>query len=163
MKKKLILIILISTLSLNGCLKIGSAGHVFFLVKFKADYADNALAMNENENAHSGKVRYRVFSMHEHPIQLINGFCIHRDMYESVVVLSISREEATQGTFTSDSIASLIIDDDPIEELWLRDEQGHRRRFTVDCWDSDCCPYDTVALNEVIGSEKLNRYFERLK
>ena len=54
---------------------------------------------------------------------LMNGCLVVKEMRDDAVALSICREEAAAGVHTSDSIKSLIIDDDPIEELWLRDEQ----------------------------------------
>lgn len=88
----------------------------------------------------------------------MNGYLVVKEKRDNVVALSIRREEAAAGVHTSDSIKSLIIDDDPIEELWLRDEQGR-----IDCYGSGCCPYDTAALNGVIKAGKLKRYFDRIK
>ena len=93
----------------------------------------------------------------------MNGCLVVKEKRDNVVALSIRREEAAAGVHTSDSIKSLIIDDDPIEELWLRDEQGKNRRFRIDCYDSGCCPYDTAVLNGVIKAGKLKRYFDRTK
>ncbi len=157
MKKFICLLLVIPLLS--GCIKIGNSGDFFYLVKFKADYAGNAIAFDHGINGyyHIPEIPKKL------PLRLTNEYYVFRNMSDKVVILSVSREEAATGIYSSDSIMSLIIDDDPIEELWFRDEQGHRRRFTIDCWDSDCCPYDTVALNEVIESGKLKRYFERVK
>ena len=94
---------------------------------------------------------------------LMNGCLVFKEMRDDAVVLSIRREEAAAGVHTSDSIKSQIIDDDPIEELWLRDEQGRNRRFEIDCYGSGCRPYDTAALNGVIKAGKLKRYFDRIK
>ena len=164
--KKPILLSLMSLLFLTGCIKIGTAGHGFNVVKFKNDYDNNAFAMNEKQNYPLGSGENYIilpsFTSGKFPIKLTNSYYIFRDMYKSLVVLSITPEEGATGNYSSDSIKSLIIDDDPIVDWWFRDEQG-RRRFSIDCWDSDCCPYDTAALNEVIVSGKLKRYFERLK
>lgn len=160
MKKFICLLLVIPLLS--GCIKIGNSGDFFYLVKFKADYADNAIAFDFN-NGNGSSCYYIPYIPKKLPLKLAKKYCLFDNMSHTVVVLSISREEAVSGTFTGDSIASLIIDDDPIEELWFRDEQGHRRRFSIDCWDSDCCPFDTAALNEVIVAGKLKRYFERVK
>ena len=94
---------------------------------------------------------------------LMNGYLVVKEKRDNAVALSIRREEAFAGSYSGDSIKSLIIDDDPIEELWLRDEQGKNRRFRIDCYDSGCCPYDTAVLNGVIKAGKLKRYFDRTK
>ncbi|WP_373826229.1 hypothetical protein [Bacteroides heparinolyticus] len=67
----------------------------------------------------------------------MNGYLVVKEKRDNVVALSIRREESF-GSYSGDSIKSLIIDDDPIEELWLRDEQGNRR-FRIDCYGSGCC------------------------
>ena len=92
----------------------------------------------------------------------MNGCLVVKEKRDNGVALSIRREEAAAGVYTSDSIKSLIIDDDPIEELWYRDEQGNRR-FRINCYGSGCCPYDTAALNGVIKAGKLKRHFDRIK
>lgn len=92
----------------------------------------------------------------------MNGYLVVKEKRDNVVALSIRREEAAAGVHTSDSIKSLIIDDDPIEEWWFYDEQGNRR-FRIDCYGSGCCPYDTAALNGMIKAGKLKRYFDRIK
>ena len=159
--KKFIYLLAIMPL-LSGCIKVGVAGCWFYVVKFKADYADNAFAVNSYMSPPTDLIDYRIIIMNQAPVQLTGGYYVYGEMYGNAVALSIRREESF-GSYSSDSIKSLIIDDDPIEELWLRDEQGRNRRFDIDCYGSGCCPYDTAALNGVIKAGKLKRYFDRIK
>ncbi|WP_373800069.1 hypothetical protein [Bacteroides heparinolyticus] len=159
--KKFIYLLAIMPL-LSGCIKVGVTGSWFYVVKFKADYADNAIAF-DYYNGSSQNCLYGIPHIPKNlPLKLTDEYYVFKEMRDNVVVLSISREEAAAGVYTSDSIKSLIIDDDPIEEWWFRDEQGNRR-FKIDCYDSGCCPYDTAALNGVIKAGKLKRYFDRIK
>lgn len=153
-------IIILTIMLLCGCRKIGDANQGFSLVKFKDDYADNAIAFDFNNN--NGNCHYYIpYIPAKLPLKLAEEYYLFDEMRDNVVILSISREEAATGTYSSDSIKALIIDDKPIEEWWLRDEQRNRK-FSLDCYDSDCCPYDTAAINEVIKGGKLNRYFDRI-
>ncbi|WP_373730793.1 hypothetical protein, partial [Bacteroides heparinolyticus] len=122
--KKAVLSLLISSLFLSGCIKrIGTAGCGFNVVKFKADYVDNAIAF-DYYNGSSQNCLYGIPDIPKNlPLKLTDEYYVFKEMRDNVVVLSISREEAAAGVYTSDSIKSLIIDDDPIEELWYRDEQ----------------------------------------
>ena len=158
--KKFIYLLAIMPL-LSGCIKVGVAGCWFYVVKFKADYADNAFAVNSYMSPPTDLIDYRIIIMNQAPVQLTGGYYVYGEMYGNAVALSIRREESF-GSYSSDSIKSLIIDDDPIEEWWFYDEQGNRR-FRIDCYGSGCCPYDTAALNGVIKAGKLKRYFDRIK
>ncbi len=159
--KKFIYLLAIMPL-LSGCIKVGVTGSWFYVVKFKADYADNAFAVNSYMSPPTELIDYRIIIMDQAPVQLTGGYYVYRVMYGNAVALSISREEAAAGVYTSDTIKSLIIDDGLIEELWYRDEQGNRR-FRIGCYGSGCCPYDTAALNGVVKAGKLKRYFDRTK
>ena len=166
--KKVFLFILAMTL-LCSCVGIMDAGEFLNVVKFKADYSNNAIAFDYANNTANNTIN----DSHDNeyvippswldipPIKLTGDYYLFAEMRYHVVILSISREEAENGTFTSDSIKSLIIDDNPIEEWWFRNAQGSSK-FRIDCYDSVCRLYDTAALNEVINEGKLKRYFDRV-
>ena len=168
--KKVFLFILAMTL-LCSCVGIMDAGEFLNVVKFKADYSNNAIAFDYANNTANNTIN----DSHDNeyvippswldipPIKLTGDYYLFAEMRYHVVILSISREEAENGTFSSDSIKSLIIDDNPIEEWWFRNDQKGGRRFGIDCYDSECCPYDTAALNAVIKGGKLKRYFDRMQ
>ena len=167
MKKYVCFFILAMTLLCSCRIRIGNAGVFFNVVKFKADYSNNAIAFDYANNTINDVINDTMYVIppswiDNPPIKLTGEYFIFAEMRYHVVVLSISREEAAKGKFTSDSIKSLIIDDNPIEEWWFRDEQGNRK-FGIDCYDSECCPYDTAALNAVIKGGKLKRYFDRMQ
>ena len=166
--KKVFLFILAMTL-LCSCVGIMDAGEFLNVVKFKADYSNNAIAFDYANNTANNTIN----DSHDNeyvippswldipPIKLTGDYYLFAEMRYHVVILSISREEAENGTFTSDSIKSLIIDDNPIEEWWFRNAQGSSK-FRIDCYDSVCRLYDTAALNAVINEGKLKRYFDRI-
>ena len=166
--KKVFLFILAMTL-LCSCVGIMDAGEFLNVVKFKADYSNNAIAFDYANNTANNTIN----DSHDNdyvippswfdipPIKLAGDYYLFAEMRYHVVILSISREEAENGTFTSDSIKSLIIDDNPIEEWWFRNAQGSSK-FRIDCYDSVCRLYDTAALNAVINEGKLKRYFDRI-
>ena len=166
--KKVFLFILAMTL-LCSCVGIMDAGEFLNVVKFKADYSNNAIAFDYANNTANNTIN----DSHDNdyvippswldipPIKLTGDYYLFAEMRYHVVILSISREEAEKGTFTSDSIKSLIIDDNPIEEWWFRNAQGSSK-FRIDCYDSVCRLYDTAALNAVINEGKLKRYFDRI-
>ena len=164
--KKVFLFILAMTL-LCSCVGIMDAGEFLNVVKFKADYSNNAIAFDfANNTINDSIIHENMYFIPENwlrnpPVKLTGEYYIFAEMRYNVVILSISREEAEKGTFSSDSIKSLIIDDNPIEEWWFKNEQKGRR-FGIDCYDSECCPYDTAALNAVIKEGKLKRYFDRI-
>ncbi|MBO4745387.1 MAG: hypothetical protein J5603_07865 [Bacteroidales bacterium] len=142
------------------------AGEFLHVVKFKADYSNNAIAFDYANNTansinHNNDYVIPPSWLNIPPIKLTGDYYLFDEMRYHVVILSISREEAEKGTFTSDSIKSLIIDDNPIEEWWFRNAQGSSK-FRIDCYDSVCRLYDTAALNEVINEGKLKRYFDRV-
>ena len=166
--KKVFLFILAMTL-LCSCVGLWDAGEFLNVVKFKADYSNNAIAFDYANNTANNTIN----DSHDNeyvippswldipPIKLTGDYYLFAEMRYHVVILSISREEAENGTFSSDSIKSLIIDDNPIEEWWFRNAQGSSK-FRIDCYDSVCRLYDTAALNEVINEGKLKRYFDRV-
>ncbi len=163
--KKIFLFILAMTL-LCSCVGIMDAGEFLHVVKFKADYSNNAIAFDYANNTansinHNNDYVIPPSWLNIPPIKLTGDYYLFDEMRYHVVILSISREEAEKGTFTSDSIKSLIIDDNPIEEWWFRNAQGSSK-FRIDCYDSVCRLYDTAALNEVINEGKLKRYFDRV-
>ena len=163
--KKVFLFILAMTL-LCSCVGIMDAGEFLNVVKFKADYSNNAIAFDYANNTansinHNNDYVIPPSWLNIPPIKLTGDYYLFDEMRYHVVILSISREEAEKGTFTSDSIKSLIIDDNPIEEWWFRNAQGSSK-FRIDCYDSVCRLYDTAALNEVINEGKLKRYFDRV-
>ena len=163
--KKVFLFILAMTL-LCSCVGIMDAGEFLHVVKFKADYSNNAIAFDYANNTansinHNNDYVIPPSWLNIPPIKLTGDYYLFDEMRYHVVILSISREEAEKGTFTSDSIKSLIIDDNPIEEWWFRNAQGSSK-FRIDCYDSVCRLYDTAALNEVINEGKLKRYFDRV-
>ena len=163
--KKVFLFILAMTF-LCSCVGIMDAGEFLHVVKFKADYSNNAIAFDYANNTansinHNNDYVIPPSWLDIPPIKLTGDYYLFDEMRYHVVILSISREEAEKGTFTSDSIKSLIIDDNPIEEWWFRNAQGSRK-FRIDCYDSVCRLYDTAALNEVINEGKLKRYFDRV-
>ena len=163
--KKVFLFILAMTF-LCSCVGIMDAGEFLHVVKFKADYSNNAIAFDYANNTansinHNNDYVIPPSWLNIPPIKLTGDYYLFDEMRYHVVILSISREEAEKGTFTSDSIKSLIIDDNPIEEWWFRNAQGSSK-FRIDCYDSVCRLYDTAALNEVINEGKLKRYFDRV-
>lgn len=163
--KKVFLFILAMTL-LCSCVGIMDAGEFLHVVKFKADYSNNAIAFDYANNTansinHDNDYEIPPSWFDIPPIKLTGDYYLFAEMRYHVVILSISREEAENGTFSSDSIKSLIIDDNPIEEWWFRNAQGSSK-FRIDCYDSVCRLYDTAALNEVINEGKLKRYFDRV-
>ena len=163
--KKVFLFILAMTL-LCSCVGIMDAGEFLHVVKFKADYSNNAIAFDYANNTansinHNNDYVIPPSWLNIPPIKLTGDYYLFDEMRYHVVILSISREEAEKGTFTSDSIKSLIIDDNPIEEWWFRNAQGSSK-FRIDCYDSVCRLYDTAALNAVINEGKLKRYFDRI-
>ena len=163
--KKVFLFILAMTL-LCSCVGIMDAGEFLNVVKFKADYSNNAIAFDYANNTansinHDNDYEIPPSWFDIPPIKLAGDYYLFAEMRYHVVILSISREEAENGTFSSDSIKSLIIDDNPIEEWWFKNDQKGRR-FGIDCYDSGCCPYDTAAINAVINEGKLKRYFDRI-
>ena len=164
--KKVFLFILAMAL-LCSCVGLYDAGEFLNVVKFKADYSNNAIAFDfANNTINDSIIHENMYFIPENwlrnpPVKLTGEYYIFAEMRYNVVILSISREEAEKGTFSSDSIKSLIIDDNPIEEWWFKNEQKGRR-FGIDCYDSECCPYDTAALNAVIKEGKLKRYFDRI-
>lgn len=163
--KKVFLFILAMTL-LCSCVGIMDAGEFLNVVKFKADYSNNAIAFDYANNTansinHDNDYEIPPSWFDIPPIKLAGDYYLFAEMRYHVVILSISREEAEKGTFSSDSIKSLIIDDNPIEEWWFRNAQGSSK-FRIDCYDSVCRLYDTAALNEVINEGKLKRYFDRV-
>ena len=163
--KKVFLFILAMTL-LCSCVGIMDAGEFLNVVKFKADYSNNAIAFDYANNTansinHDNDYEIPPSWLDIPPIKLAGDYYLFAEMRYHVVILSISREEAEKGTFSSDSIKSLIIDDNPIEEWWFRNAQGSSK-FRIDCYDSVCRLYDTAALNAVINEGKLKRYFDRI-
>ena len=166
--KKVFLFILAMAL-LCSCVGLYDAGEFLNVVKFKADYSNNAIAFDYANNtanntindSHDNEYVIPPSWLNIPPIKLTGDYYLFDEMRYHVVILSISREEAEKGTFTSDSIKSLIIDDNPIEEWWFRNAQGSSK-FRIDCYDSVCRLYDTAALNEVINEGKLKRYFDRV-
>ena len=163
--KKVFLFILAMAL-LCSCVGLYDAGEFLNVVKFKADYSNNAIAFDYANNTansinHNNDYVIPPSWLNIPPIKLTGDYYLFDEMRYHVVILSISREEAENGTFTSDSIKSLIIDDNPIEEWWFRNAQGSSK-FRIDCYDSVCRLYDTAALNEVINEGKLKRYFDRV-
>ncbi|MBR5720476.1 MAG: hypothetical protein IKX38_05665 [Bacteroidales bacterium] len=151
---------------LCSCVGIMDAGEFLHVVKFKADYSNNAIAFDYANNTansinHDNDYEIPPSWFDIPPIKLTGDYYLFAEMRYHVVILSISREEAENGTFSSDSIKSLIIDDNPIEEWWFRNAQGSSK-FRIDCYDSVCRLYDTAALNEVINEGKLKRYFDRV-
>ena len=160
--KKVILFILAMTL-LCSCVGLWDAGEFLNVVKFKADYSNNAIAFDfANNTINDSIIHENMYFIPDHPsVKLTGEYYLFAEMRYNVVILSISREEAENGTFSSDSIKSLIIDDNPIEDWWFRNAQGSNK-FRIDCYDSVCRLYDTAALNEVINEGKLKRYFDRV-
>ena len=163
--KKVFLFILAMAL-LCSCVGLYDAGEFLNVVKFKADYSNNAIAFDYANNTansinHNNDYVIPPSWLNIPPIKLTGDYFLFAEMRYHVVILSISREEAEKGTFTSDSIKSLIIDDNPIEEWWFRNAQGSSK-FRIDCYDSVCRLYDTAALNAVINEGKLKRYFDRI-
>ena len=93
------------------------------------------------------------------PVKLINGYFAYPEIrHNSTVILSMSRKEydSVFMELSDDSIKSMIIDYDPIQEHWFCDDDTP---FRIDCWDDECVPWDTTTLNTLIRKGKLDKHF----
>jgi len=93
------------------------------------------------------------------PVQLDSGYYLNGSMgvnsgYISVTIEDYNLYDSISGV---DSLYKLLIDKDPYLEYYSRDDDGTFRN------ENGIYGIDTVLINSLIRSNKLERYFKRLK
>ena len=127
----------------------------FMVYKTEADYSENVSVVLSNDKSRITSFYGPGEESIYFPIALANGYYLHKSIDANSAFLSISEEEYLDlGHIPStDSLYSLIIDDDPFLEFYKYDGSGLYTDNGI----------DTIHINQLIINNNLEKYFKRVK
>ncbi len=157
---RLLVIVLLGVFNLFcSCEKVKDEDTTIQIYKFKtdSDYSNNTpveLSVDKSKiTSNSSEINDRW------PIKLDSGYYLNGSMgvYSGYLSLSIEEYNSYDIKPGVDSLYNLLIEKDPYLEYYQRNDDGTFRN------ESGVYGIDTAMINDLIRTDKLENYFERLK
>jgi len=159
MKKFIVIVLLGSSTLFYSCEKAKDEDTTIQIYKFKVgqDYSNNVpveLSVDKTKiTSNSSELNERW------PVKLISGYYLNGSMGVNTGYLSLSIEEYNSNDIVPsvDSLNKLLIETDPYLEYYERIDDG---TFS---YENGAFGIDTAMINDLIRTDKLEDYFDKLK